>query len=457
MKFYRSHILTIFFSLKKYFWVLLLPVMRAVLLYGMDIENAFAGFGADIAAASLLLLYSIIKRQCTYLSVSDGRVIYKSGLVLKKTVELSFSEISCIRLSQTPFTALFGCRKAAIYTEAQKKPAIVFYADSRTAALLVARRGRTVLRAGAKQNLLHSLLNAKGSNGLLKVSAILSTVGLAIGKGVRDVLAENTGLLPETASDIPPLTVIAALALFFGWLVSVAATVVENADFSVKKAPDSAVIRRGILVRRRCVITDDPALMVFSQNFLFGGVSVYAFANGFAEEKEGSPLIPCTGKIRAESAALALCGADAEDRLSVTTRRQPVRYFILAPLCMFGAAVLASAAGVVMGLFGGFNFAAVLLPMPFLWQAFCALHERGSSGVTENGGMITAVYQIRSKQRTAVFSKDRCGKITLSQNPFQRRTDRCNLRFYLPAAGKEKIKLRQLPCSQYNFLCKIQK
>ena len=47
MKLRRSHGLTVFFSLKKYFWVLVLPVIRAVLLYGADVENAFAGYGAD--------------------------------------------------------------------------------------------------------------------------------------------------------------------------------------------------------------------------------------------------------------------------------------------------------------------------------------------------------------------------------------------------------------------------
>ncbi len=487
MTFRRSHILTVFFSLKRNFWVLLLPVIRAVLLYGTPPEKALAGFAADLIPAGLILLGGIVKHRRSYLAVTDDEVAYKSGLILKKSLRLKMSELSCIRLTVTPFTSLFGCCKAELYTEAAKAPAIVFYADERTAAPLAARRGKTVLRSNARQNLLYSFLNANGANGLLKMSALLSAACVIMGKGMRDLIEENAALLPERLTDIPPLTAAAAAVLFLGWLVSAAAAVLENADFSVKKAADSAVIRRGIFLRRRCVITDDPAFVVFSQNYLAGGTSVYAFACGTSNDRESSPLIPYAGRLTVPR--------KGKKRLFAGCKKQPLRCFILAPACFFAAAVPAAAAALALGLFGGLNFVALLLPLPFLRQMLCGMLERRSSGVSistgesrpalldcfdpptggyadrrdrraafdnapsrafermsESGGIVTAVYRSGSKKRTAVFSKERCGMITLSQNLFQKRAERCGLRFFLPASGKEKIKLRQLPVKELTGL-----
>lgn len=440
MKLRRSHGLTVLFSLKKYFWVLVLPIIRAVLLYGADVENAFAGYGADIALASLILFYSVIKQRFSFIGVKDGAIEYRSGLFVKRTLLLYNAQISCIKLVQTPFTALFSCHKAVIYTVVSPRPAIIFYADARTAARLAANKGKTVLKANAKQNLFHSVLNADGANGLLKVSAALSVIGTVLGKGVREVMSEHADLLPEHLSDIPKLTVIAAVVLFFGWLVSVAVTLLDNADFSVKKSENTVIIRRGVFIRQRCIVTDDPSFLVFSQNFLCGGVSVFAFANGFSPDKERCPLIPYTGRLSAD----ALCGVFTQGSPAVTARAEPLRPFVLMPACLLALAVFSSAAGLAAGLFGGFNFAALLLPLPFLWQMICGLQERKYSGISESAGVTTAVYRYRSKRRTAVFPKERCGMLTVSQNIFQRRKNRCDLRLFLPAGEKEKIRLRQL-------------
>ncbi len=444
MKLRRSHGLTVFFSLKKYFWVLVLPVIRAVLLYGADVENAFAGYGADIALASLILFYSVIKQRFSLMGVKDGVIEYRSGLLIKRTLLLDSSQISCIKLVQTPFTALFSCHKAVIYTVVSPRPTIIFYADARTAARLAANKGKTVLKASYKQNLFHSVLNADGANGLLKVSAALSVIGTVLGKGVREVMSEHADLLPEHLSDVPKLTVIAAAVLFFGWLVSVAVTLLDNADFSVKKSENAVIIRRGVFIRQRCIVTDDPSFLVFSQNFLCGGVSVFAFANGFSPDKERCPLIPYAGRLSADAAANALCGVFTQGSPAVSARAEPLRPFVLMPACLFALAVFSSAAGLAAGLFGGFNFAALLLPLPFLWQMICGFWERKYSGISESAAVMSAVYRYRSKRRTAVFPKERCGMLTVTQNIFQRRKNRCDLRLFLPAGEKEKIRLRQL-------------
>lgn len=433
----RSHPLTVFFSLKKYFWLTALPVIRAMLLYGMPPEQAFAGFWADILLAGLILLSAVIKRRTSYLGIDNERVEYKSGLLLKRRIPLGFDDISCVRITQTPFTAAFGCYKLEIYTRAALKPAIISYADRRTAARIARGRRQVILKTDTGQNIAHSLLSADGVGGLLIISAVLSAIGVAVGKGINELIQENIGAIPARLELLPGLLMAAAIAVFAGWLVSFAAQIMSNADFTLSKGRRGMSIKRGAFICRRLIITQRPEYMLYSYTAAFDKLAVYAGAAGCEDE----PVVPYCAPNIAKS--INDISPAAKGKAVISTNKQPLRYFILMPSVMFIIACGLSAMAVWCGLFGGMNYAAVLLPLPFLLNIFYGVSARRHTAVYLYDRTVSAVCCRRSKRRTAVFDKSSVGKITVYRKAFRRR--QCDVRIFLPYEKKEKLLLKRIP------------
>jgi uncharacterized membrane protein YdbT with pleckstrin-like domain len=77
--------------------------------YGGDIGFVALIVATVIAAAALVLwLRAFLRRASTELAVTDRRVIYKTGLVRRHTVEMNMDKVESVNVDQSLLGRLFG-------------------------------------------------------------------------------------------------------------------------------------------------------------------------------------------------------------------------------------------------------------------------------------------------------------------------------------------------------------
>ena len=192
-KFYRCHYLTVLFSLKKYFWVLLIPVVRTVLAVGFDYHNAFKGYEADIFLLSMLLLYAFTRWLFTSVQINAENITIRKGIIFQKTVKVCDENISCIKLWYNPFSVIFSCFILRVYENPTKKPIISIYL-SKKAVDEVRKKyfsEEDKLCSYKTKPIFHALVFGGNKGGFLLISALFSFSGIATGKTLRKLAEEN--------------------------------------------------------------------------------------------------------------------------------------------------------------------------------------------------------------------------------------------------------------------------
>ena len=99
-----------------YLWAILLFVVCLVLAGAArsmaDQQNVSLALGIAALIFGLLALSSalraLIRRATTELAVTDQRVIYKTGLIARHTLEMNRAKVESVTVDQAPFARIFG-------------------------------------------------------------------------------------------------------------------------------------------------------------------------------------------------------------------------------------------------------------------------------------------------------------------------------------------------------------
>jgi len=99
-----------------YLWTIFLLIVCLVLAIAAwsqtDKQNISLALGIAGVIFALLALSSafraFIRRATTELAVTDQRVIYKTGLLARHTLEMNRSKVESVAVDQTPLGRLFG-------------------------------------------------------------------------------------------------------------------------------------------------------------------------------------------------------------------------------------------------------------------------------------------------------------------------------------------------------------
>ena len=97
-----------------YFWAFVLLVIAvALLLYGTQdttkVQRTVTYIGwLVLAVAVVMLLTSWFARQMTELSVTDHRVIYKTGFLRRHTVEMNMDKVETVNVDQSILGRILG-------------------------------------------------------------------------------------------------------------------------------------------------------------------------------------------------------------------------------------------------------------------------------------------------------------------------------------------------------------
>jgi membrane protein YdbS with pleckstrin-like domain len=99
------------------YWRAVLFLIIAIILavaawYRLDDQNIALALGAAAALVGILTLWSalraFIRRTSTELAITDQRVIYKTGLLGRHTLEMNCSKVESVTVDQSLLGRIFG-------------------------------------------------------------------------------------------------------------------------------------------------------------------------------------------------------------------------------------------------------------------------------------------------------------------------------------------------------------
>ncbi len=449
--FHQSHFLTVLFSLTKYFWVLLLPVVRAVLAFGFDYHNAFKGYEADIFILSLLFLYAMSRWLFTSLTVTDKEMIYKRGVIFRKTVSVSPENVSCIRLWQNPFSAIFRCFILRVYQNPIQKPIIKMYCTKRTAEKIkeLCNMDEKKLTKHKFNPYLYSLIFTSSKGGFLILSALLSFSGIVTGKTVRRLAEENISALSDFARDIPTFLIVMGLFFLTVRLISFLLEALSVSDMHFYESDDFTFIKRGILTKSLYLISrkkENTGYFLSTNSILCKKYySVYAGVAGFGQGKyDNSLIIPITDRSTANKVISKLYKNNASEQKKFFADKKAIGSYITKWFVAYIVSCLLCSALASLGLFGNAFYIAFIPPLLFLFLIFLGMNKWRYSYIEISRETITICYTKCLKIYKYVVECKKCPKIQIRQNLFQRRKGIADLRLYLRGNKSKKVRIRHI-------------
>ena len=202
----RPHPLHLYYDIKIWLLLLLLPVLRAV-FYSGDTVSVILSSIRDVALAAALTAYSAVKWRKSGFLLKNGLIISR-GLIIRRLIRVAAKHAASIETERSPLMWLAGGRRVRINTAGLKRRAdATVYMPAGAAELLTESGGGSARRVYSRV-LPVLALSASSSNaaiGFLTLAPALRQAGQIIGREVSGgSTACSTGLSRWPASAAQP-------------------------------------------------------------------------------------------------------------------------------------------------------------------------------------------------------------------------------------------------------------
>ena len=442
---FRLHPLNILKFIRKLLFLLLLPVLRSALNYGLS-DTLSTLVTLESALAAILLAYGVLRWARSRVTVDDKMLLIRSGLFFRRTAQVPLSSITCIYVERGPLLTLFGAVKVAVDTNSGefKRTDFEFYFGRKQVGQLcemlnaVTPRNRIYL-CNLRQIVLMSLSSASALSGLLVAAGIIKTGGRLLGDTLENRLVETLDAVTQTLSRIiPPAATTLASLLVVGFCISFLITLIKHVSFVVRCNKKGVLIEQGLIRHKQSFIRRDaigagvismPPLL-----HLFHRSSLCIFASGYGTQNgERSILFPVERASEAEK-SMHILGVDLckGDRLTLKVPRRAMSRALFTP-CVWLAVIAAVTVGgsllipsvrqlvLIFGIFVG--------AVNAYWLYLRISHtKRGGAEL----GCGVRVFGFRGLTLTdSRFKRGSVDSITVTEGPFDRRKGLCTLRVTL--------------------------
>lgn len=439
------HPLTILKFVRKLLFVLLLPLLRSLLNYG--IQGTLSTLVTwETALAVALFGYGVLRWARFRVRIDRGVLELHTGLFFRRTVRVPLSKVTCVYVESDPLLTLVNAVKVSIDTNSgeYKNTDFEFYfprsrVDALCTALHTVTPRNRIYLCTTGQIALMSLSSASALSGLLVAAGIVNKSGKILGDALEKRLVETINVVTAlTSKIIPPAATILAAVLVVGSCISFLMTLMKHLSFVVRCNKHGILIEQGWFRHKQSYIRRDaigvgvismpPLLHLFRRCSLCIHASGYGVNNG-----ERSILFPVE-KARDAEHSMHILGVDLckGDRLTLRIPRRAMSRALFMPT----ACLLALMAAVILSAHFLPDWYPIFLPIGIFigiinlyWIYLRISHTRHGGAELRRG---VRVYGYRGMTLTdARFKKGCVDSIIVTEGPFDRAQGLCTLRAVL--------------------------
>ncbi len=473
---FHAHPVMIFRYLKRYLFLLLIPLARALINYGFDVTNTL--IVSETALAAAIITISVIKWRRLVLTVSDHRVMLKSGLIVTVITVLERRRVTTVAEQYKPVIWAMGGGWLQIYCAGEKKPPVLVPLSSGKLSLALSAldcpavsrqkraeaadgapgRDRPVMtyHASGSASALYALSQSSAVSGLILVVPALQNAGKLVGESISNQVVDTVNSFALWFEPYIGVTAaMPAIILAVGFITSFIVSNVKNAHINVSRYKDIIEVSAGLIVRTHSFHRMDQNLPAWGiippVNQLLRRITVKLDAGRM------EIMVPSIRRRRMDEVAKLIPGGNSwllsnpEHRPARGTRR---RYgFIEAVLASVTFLLAAGGVATVPSRFKGLVLLIAGGALTLIAVRFIVMRRAyGFGGISarENG---CTVYAAKGLSLCAVnFERENIGLMTISQNPFDRGFSVTSVTVRPRLSGGESLTARNISSSEIDSI-----
>ena len=346
----RIHPVMLFSRLKKFLFLLLLPVATGMIRFFLtgQFPNILL---TELALLLALLCYSFLEWKSCRLQTEERGIFICKGFLFRRQAELPRREITSVTLRRSPIDQLCGASSIRFDTEAggKKRADFELYLWKRDAERLLRELSGEEKRSGTAtlpETLFTAFSASRATTGLLLAAPVVKMLGSLAGRAFTDRLYHAFQFAAARAADyIPQAASAAAVLLLAGWSVSFLILCVRYARFRVARTGQGYLVTRGIFTRRSIFIRGEKVSAVLcTQSFLMrllGLEEVQICTAGYGKEKgETTVLLPVMRRRKMQVWRGRFLESFREPEREMSPLGRALMGYILWPLIFLGAGLL---------------------------------------------------------------------------------------------------------------------
>ncbi len=254
---FKAHPVMILRLMKPYLFVLIIPLIRALIQY--ITKGKINGLlTLEIVAFCFVVAIAVLQWRSISVSVCDEYVTVKKGFLIKSHAVIEISRISSVGLKQNVFDLMLQSVDCSVNTEAgtPKKSDFKFkmYINDakRLFKLIYGEEERAVIKFSAYRIALLAATTSSAATGIIVGVPIINKASDLVGIAISDMLLNEINNVSSRFNNIfPPIVNTITLILLIAYGVSFVFSFVKNINFKLKSGKESVEVQSGLVVRKR--------------------------------------------------------------------------------------------------------------------------------------------------------------------------------------------------------------
>lgn len=445
----RQHIIKLFGYTTKYFWLLIIPVLRSlhtIFKEGADLMEWLEGAYLDLLVLGVIFGFAYLRWSCVSFEFDEDDITLKKGLFIRTTEKVFHRQISTVSINQGIFYYMLGACTVQISTNAgvmdkadvsivmKKSDADEFYK------CVKASRVKSLNYSVSSNKLrlfIFSFMFSSSLSGIVLFVALLLEAGSVIDRKQEAELLLNTftDAVDRAAVYVPPILAAAAIVISATWLISFVSNIFSFWNHILTKCKDSVYVNSGLIAKRRSIISLDKINFIdFRQNLLarifkVSSLSVHATGFGNRGRNELSVIMPITTKKELDSTLKEVFPEYPPIKIGLHSDVRSYKGFYTWPI-VWAIVPLAAFLGMYYLLPEWYVFAKPALItcfIPSVWMAIVKTVAMFSTGIGIENGYVSMRYARIFGFHSVIMPLDRVEMVTLRQSVFQRVNGTCTM------------------------------
>lgn len=472
LSFNRVHPYSIFITIKRFIFILILPVVQQILFKPMNIFETISSMGLNILFVIFLFTFAILEYRNSVYYIDKDNIIISKGNLIKKDVNIPNNRLQMVSIEGTITSKIFGASKVYIDTAggSRKNVDIQIAVSNKKienflAKLVPQNKLTCAYMCSSIRMLLMTASWANPASGLLILSPFIKQAGEILGEQFSEFFYNNVNITYRLITiGISPATAAIANILIIGWAVAMVVQTCRYGNFRVYKHKDMMMIRRGFIVKNtRIVFNNKITAITIKQSMImkiFQLYSVYVQTIGSGKEKgDKSLLVAAARKKQMQSALDGLIYINSQSTNVARPPKKRLLSYISIPLYVSMAVIGALVFLYIKNTYRELIVVGLLFTLIWsIWWIIFRIFAFKASFLSYNNDVVIVSTFEKFTLCTSHIPYDRLQYIEVVQNPFHKISKCCDVYFYIYSDRKERFKIKYLDKTQaYELINIIQK
>lgn len=453
----QEHPLRILRHAKGTIWLLIIPILRGIRSFTLDIDAFYTwitGVWIDIVVLLFIIGIGYLSWLFTWVRLGRNHIRLMQGFIVKRTIEIPYKNISAVTAQHSFYLRPFKAVRVNINTDAGVLGAADMTIMVRRDDFKLIQKKLPKIRHAEKKTfkfrpkwhsiLFFSFVFSSSLSGALYISTLIFSAGRIAVDLMREEIADvykaandvSQNVSDNIPMEIPPIVIILIAIVLGTWLLSFFSNIFRYYDFVMKKDGHIMRIVSGAFTKRVFHIMPRKInYLDLRQSFItksFNKSSLNINCSGYGKDKNELPvLLPILAKNEINEALEMLGFNKHMVKRAFKPQKRAFMTYIGVPLLIAG--MILAAGLVTYRLLGQLRdimpFITVFLEVPVCWLIIVKLRAFFTTGITIEDDFCCIKYSRFYAYHTILADTSKLVKVQVIQNFIDKRIGRCRMKF----------------------------